>query len=123
MGLASAVVDILIPGLLSAPLSQAWDQEPNFFNEAGFWLIGVALVWAIAMLAASLGFFLFKPWARRTLLWGSVVGLVLYAPFGSSASSWLSSALGDTSSVLFGASLAIAYFSPLSQLFAGAGEA
>jgi hypothetical protein len=123
LGIASALVDVVVPGLLSPSLSEAWDQEPNFFDTASHWVIGLAVIWAVAMLAASLGFFMFKRWARATLLWGSVIGLALYAPFGSSASSWLSTALGDTSSLLFGASLAISYFSPLSSRFAGTSEA
>ena len=122
-GALSSVVDTLFPGLLSPSLSQAWDQEPNFFDQASSWLIALVTIWAVAMLVGAIGFTLLKRWGRTTLLWGSVVGIALYPPLGSSASSWLSSALGDTSSLMFGAALAISYFSPLSAHFSSAGEA
>ena len=115
LGLAGAMLDVLVPSLLPAALTAATEaQEP--LNSTAWLLVGGAI--AVAGLAAMVGLWLFRPWAPRWALVTTALSVALFVPQGANAVSGWSMALTDLSSILWGAVLALTFFSPLSARFA-----
>jgi len=114
-------VDALFPTLISQALTEAVQAEavPPFLES--WWSIVVTVVLIAAALAGSVGMLLFKRWARSLSLW-STAFVLLYLPFiGSIVESGLAASLYETSSMLWGAALAAAYFSTLRHRFGDVG--
>ncbi len=120
---ASALVDSVFPQLLPAELASALDNEPlpPFMEQT--WFIGGLILLAALMLAGAAGLFWFKRWARPLSLGSTVAAYALLPFLGSHASSGLALALADAGAMLWGATLALAYFSPLRERFAAAADA
>ncbi|MDO8995339.1 MAG: hypothetical protein Q7U77_01810 [Sediminibacterium sp.] len=118
--IAAGVVDWLIPSLISQTLTSALENEPvpSLLENYPFISLAVLLPWLIAVLASTVGLLFFKRWARSMALYSTLIGLTLYSFFGPTLSSALASALTDASSLAWGAVLALAYYSPLSDRFA-----
>ena len=117
---AAGVVDWLFPSLISQSLTSALENEPvpSFLENYPFISLAVLLPWLAAVLASTVGLLFFQRWARSIALYSTLLGLVFYSFFGPELSSALASALTDASSMAWGAVLALAYYSPLSDRFA-----
>jgi hypothetical protein len=82
-------------------------------------LEGIAVLgFAVASIAALIGMFRFKSWARPLNVVLVLALFVVWPFFEYDLSSGLEQAFGDVANILWGAVIAMAYFSPLSELFA-----
>jgi hypothetical protein len=117
--LAGGFIDALFPSLLPESLSEAWDKDPpcNPLLE-NLWLLAAVLVpWLVASIVSTIGLFFFWYWVRPFALVTAILGLAVSPLFGPELSSGWSSALLEASFLAWGAVLALAYYSPLSQSF------
>ncbi|MDB5746734.1 MAG: hypothetical protein JWP72_1582 [Massilia sp.] len=102
----------------SLRLRSAYDAESTPLAALPPWLLlsmGAALF--IATAATTIGMWLFRRWARTLSLWLSVLLLPLTLLAGPILEAPFESMFNDLSMVLFGAMMAVAYFSPLSARF------
>ncbi|MFA7243607.1 MAG: hypothetical protein WC091_26165 [Sulfuricellaceae bacterium] len=82
-------------------------------------LEGIAVLgFTVASIAALIGMFRFKSWARPLNVVLVLALFVVWPFFEYDLSSGLEQAFGDVADILWGAVIAMAYFSPLSKLFA-----
>jgi hypothetical protein len=109
-------MDMLLPNLISPSLKQMAENEPFSTGAESAWFVGF-IVLGIVYFICFIGLFFFKKWARAGALYSTVMSLCLYPFFGVSVMSGWAVALDEASMVLWGAVLAIAYFSPLQSQF------
>ena len=117
LGIASAAIDFIIPNLIPSSVTQAYLNVPTpvlFENP-----LGLAFLAALLLLASvsTIGLLFFKRWARMLSLYTTVLGFSLYPFFGLTLASGWASALSELSTTIWGAVLAIAYYSSLSERF------
>jgi len=112
-------IDLLYPGLIPPALVHARDAEPLPSTYDEWWFIVTTVALGLLFVVAWVGLALFKRWSRRLALWVSVVGLGYYPLTGATVSSGLAAGLSEVSAMLWGAALAVAYFSPLRVRFEG----
>lgn len=111
---AAAVATGLLPGSYSPALADAYANEPVPRLLQGDWAaIALLFVMLAGMVAGFIGLFLFKQWGRTLSLTLTLLALPLYLVLGPSLMSPLESLLIDASNLLWGACLALAYFSPI----------
>ena len=115
LGFAGPLLDVLMPSLLPAAFTAAMEAQDPLHSNA--WLL-VGGVVAVAGLAAMVGLWLFRPWAPRWALATTALSVAFIVLQGANAVSGWSMALTDLSSMLWGAVLALTFFSPLSARFA-----
>lgn len=102
----------------SEALQAAVDRESNSWlwdHTSASITVYAALV--VAWLVGLVGLFRFKSWGRSLSLYSTVAGLLAYPLMGSSLSWGVESSLYESSTLLWGAILALAYFSPVSARF------
>jgi hypothetical protein len=118
-GVAGSFVDFLFPSLVSAALSVAVESEPPPALLAGnpWVLLAILGPFFLVGIASTIGLFYFRRWARTLSLVVLGAGFILTPFLGATLSSGLSYALIEFSTTTWGAALAIAYYSPLSQRF------
>ena len=113
---AASMIAVFFHGY-SDELSAAYDNEPEP------WLLQSWIGWtviggfAVAWIAGLIGLFYFKPWARSLSLYSTLAGFLLFPLSGPSLYSAIELALADGASILWGAILAISYFSSISERF------
>ena len=118
LGTTAASLDALLPELLPRSIAQAVENEPLPTLFDNLWLTVAALVpLLIVVIVSTIGLFFFKAWARTLALYSTTLSFTLYLFSGPTLSSAWSSALTDASSLLWGAILALAYFSNLRDRF------
>jgi hypothetical protein len=117
--LASVGVDLLFTDLISPELAIAIEKEPtsDIFENHPFISLAILIPYFVAAFAGVVGILLFKHWGRALSLYSTVLGCFIFPFLGSIASSGLSYALDDAAYTLWGAALALAYFSPISERF------
>jgi hypothetical protein len=114
----AAVFAGLLPEPHSATLSAAFDAEPFWMNDAPtLAVLPFVLLLMVAIVASIVGLYRFKPWGRSLALWSTAVATPLAVFAGPSLSSGLESALWEVSTLLWGAILALAYYSPVASQF------
>ena len=102
----------------SEALQAAVDRESNSWLWRHAWAsIAVYAVLVAAWLVGLVGLFRFKVWGRSLSLYSTVASVLVYPLMGSSLSWGVESSLYESSTMLWGAILAIAYFSPVSARF------
>jgi len=119
-GIAGASIDTLFPSLVPATVAQAIENEPLPSALEGLSLVlavGVMALVVLVLIVSTIGLFFFKAWARALAFYSTVASLALYPLVGTSLSSNWAGAFTDASSYLWGAVLALAYFSPISNNF------
>ena len=119
-GIAAGVVDSAIPGLIPAVLADAQKQWTEAQELPAGWVLISAiymLVMFIGAIASTIGLFVFKPWARSVALWVTLLSTPGYLLLGAEARSGWSAMLEDTSSMMWGGMVAMAYFSDLRSRF------
>jgi hypothetical protein len=117
-GFLSGALDQRFPELLPMTLLRAFNELPKPQIE---FVVSVSLLGFFALvctLAAVVGLYLFKPWARGFALAVTLLTMVFYPLGGVEVKSGWSLLLLDVSSTLWGAVLAISYVSSLSRRFA-----
>lgn len=103
--------------LLPPELGAVSDSEPSWFTTNLPLTFAIIAPLAVATLAGLAGMFLFKAWARTFSLYATLAGICLTPFLGASVMSWLDSTLWECAGLLWGAILALAYYSPLSNRF------
>lgn len=118
--LASVAASAMTPDY-SAALATAYDEEVDSLVLSGGTLSTVVVVAILLlMLAGYVGLLWMKAWGRTIALFTTVAGLLVYPFMGPILSSALESMLFDAGNMVWGAVLAIAYFSPVAARFANA---
>ncbi|UCV21673.1 hypothetical protein [Ferribacterium limneticum] len=118
LALTGGSIDLVVTSLVPEALSSAQaasDTEIPLLGLVSIVIVGLAA--SIATLAAYYGLFVFKPWAPRLAIVGTVLSLPLWPMFGVSISSGWSLALTEASNLLWGAAIAAAHFSALKEKF------
>lgn len=111
-------ISAFLPGGYSQALSDAFDNEPTpLFLENLWLLLGLGVPFALAGLAGLYGLFMIKRWGRLLSLYTTVAGLVFLPFFGPSLYGGLQTALSGAASMLWGAILALSYFSSIGASF------
>lgn len=116
----AGIVVSFIPGGYSQELTDAYANEPAPPWMEYFWMfLGVVAVLLITMLASYVGMFFFQAWARMLALATTIISIALIPFSGPALSSAAEQTLFETSSILWGVILALAYGSPaISERFA-----
>lgn len=115
---SAGVVDLAFPELVPAAAARALEEAMPPMTADDWRFAAFAVPWALAFLAGIIGLLFFRRWARSLSLWATVAGLAIYPMFGPSLSSAWAIALAEASATLWGAVLALAFFSPLADRFA-----
>ena len=115
-----ASMDFLVPSLIPAVFGAASEayaagKEPMMSHV--FLLGGLALVLLISAVVGTIGLLLFKSWGRQLSLWLSVLATLCYPFFGPVVCSGWATMLTETSMMLWGAALAMAYFAEIKVRF------
>jgi hypothetical protein len=124
LAVLGALVDSIVPGLLPTVLEEAYEtyvaaEEPTMSHALT--LGGLALVLLIGTAVGTIGLLLFKPWGRQLSLWLSVLAMLSYPFLGPAVYSGWATMLTETSMMLWGAALAMAYFAEIKLRFIDAG--
>ncbi|MDO5290023.1 MAG: hypothetical protein Q4F13_10385 [Pseudomonadota bacterium] len=121
LAVAASVVDTLWPALLPTEWQLLADETAVPWLPEGDMAFGLLLLglgaYVLLAVTATVAMCFFKPWGRRLSLWCSVLAVPVVVWLGPDMLSGLAGALLDLSSMLWGATLALAYFSPLAQRF------
>lgn len=116
--IAGGIAAVFLPGGYSQELADAYANEPTPWLTDGSWLSiavvgGLIIVW----LAGLVGLFLFKRWGRTLSLYSTAAEFLIYPFQGPSLSSALEATFFEASILVWGAVLALAYFSSVSERF------
>lgn len=118
VSLLAAIIANFVPGGYSAGLSAAYKAEPYWLADASLTvLVAVLLLTIVAMTVGIVGLYFFKPWARSLSFLLTVAGTPVAAFAGPTLVSGLESTLWEISTLLWGAILALAYYSPVADGF------
>lgn len=115
--LVAGAIAAFIPGY-SQELSEALDNEPASPILDNLWLMfGLLVPFALAAFAGTFGLYMFKSWGRSLSLYSTLAGLILFPFFGPTLYSGLESSLFEASTLVWGAILALSYYSAVSGSF------
>lgn len=111
-------IDLIVPGVVPPSLIQAQELLNNAETMA-FCVLATALGGAIIglSLAASWGLFFFRKWGRTVALASIVLSVPVWPIFGFSLMSGWAAALMELGTTLWGAAVALAYYSTLQVRF------
>ena len=116
--IAAAIVVAFIPDMYSAALASAYNSEPESWIITSEWLTLVIIIPLLLISIISIiGLFFFKHWGRTLSLYSTVAITVISLSLGPSVVSALESTLLEISTLIWGAVLALAYYSPISTKF------
>jgi hypothetical protein len=113
-----AAIDLVVPGAVPPSLTQAQALLDNAAPKA-FWVLAAALWVAIIglNLAATWGLFFFRKWGRKVALASIALSLPVWPIFGFTLMSGWATALMELGTTLWGAAVALAYYSTLQVYF------
>jgi hypothetical protein len=106
---------LIIGSVATSVLGGALDSQREVELAGSLYLIG--FVGLAITLTATVGLFMFKPWARGFALTITIASLLFYPLYGVQPRSSLAMLLVNLSSTLWGAVLAMSYVSSLSRRF------
>ena len=114
----AAIAASFVPGGYSDELRTAYEREPYWLEHAPLMVVApVALLLIGLIVAGVIGLYLMRRWGR-TLSLATTAAFPLVVPFaGPTLSSGLEGSLWEMASVLWGAVLAMAYYSPVAAGF------
>jgi hypothetical protein len=116
--LAEIAVAIFAPTGYSEALSEAFENEPQpaLVENLGL-MVAIALPIAVAAIAGIIGLYLFKAWGRPLSLVSTIAGLIVYVFTGPALYGAAEYMLWEASTLVWGALLALAYYSPVAIHF------
>jgi O-antigen/teichoic acid export membrane protein len=118
LGIVGAVFDAVFPSALPTNFAQAQEAHEDSLSASVIVLAAVGgLIGLVIGVASAVGLYLFRPWAPRLALAITVLAFPLVVLLGATALSGWSMAIAELSSTLWGAVLALTYFSPLRERF------
>lgn len=119
LSLAGSIIDLIVPGLVPESLSRAYEAHTAI--EASLTLIMVSAAASIGFMVlaviATIGLLVLQPWARPLALWSSALSFLAYPILGAWLQSGVAAMLVGVGTTLWGAALAMAYFSDLKSHF------
>jgi hypothetical protein len=118
LALGSVIVFWLTESSLPEPLREHLKEQQNADPTPMEWAllaIGVPLV--VAGIASFVGMLRFRHWSRPLAVGTSVTSVLLLPAFGPTVEPGVVTGLNYVSSMLFGAVLALAYYSPAAEWF------
>lgn len=117
--MAGSMLDAIVPGLLQPEVKAAVKAAMiSHASRTAIIVVGLlSLAVVVVGIASIVGLWLFKRWARPLALWSSVVSVLLYPAVGPMAFSGWALMFVAISLMLWGAMLAMAYFSELKLRF------
>lgn len=118
----AGIVDFVFSDLVPVGAIQAIDAEARFSLFEHGWGQSVLALWAVASFCSAIGLLFLRRWARSMALWSTGVGFALLPFLGTSLASGWATALTEGSSTLWGAVVALAYFSPIGSSFSAQGD-
>ena len=116
----ASIATVFLPDGYSQGLADAYASEPLpwlFRNEYVASRVGVVAV--ALVIAGYMGLFMLKRWGRALSLGITVLGFPLYLLAGPTLLSPLEAMLTDASTLVWGACLALAYYSPVAARMEG----
>lgn len=123
---AAGNVDQLIPGLIPFPLAYAHAKMSLEQSVSGFlpmpeWALWACLIFGLAigigLFVSTVGLLKFRAWSRPLAVACTLAGIALQSFATPTINSGLKSALIGLTLLTWGVMLAIAYFSPIRELF------
>ena len=118
LSILAFVIDITVPALVPEIVRFAEEQYWNGSSTAGLvFRITLLVVYVVASLVAFVGLYQFKPWARTANLVLAALMILVAPAMGHVVLSGLAQGFGEIALFLWGAVLALAYFSPISERF------
>ncbi|CAD6872466.1 hypothetical protein [Methylomonas fluvii] len=118
LAILGGVFDFVFPFFIPESLRNA--QEASDANLSLIVLICLAiliLVLLVSLAVVIVGLYLFRPWARRLAVVITVLALFVWPLLGINVASGWSLVLTDLAGTLWGAILALIFFSPLKECF------
>lgn len=117
-GIAGGLTDSMIPSAVPTILSEAFDEYSDTLPESGFLTIGIAsIVLLLVGIISTVGLYFFRPWAPFLAVFATVLAYPFSVLIGPTVISGWSWALFDMSSALWGAVLALTFFSHIKNHF------
>jgi urea transporter len=118
IAIGGGLIDILSPSALPQVLSYAMDEYSSTLSESYFLYIGIACM-ALLLIGAisTIGLYFFRPWAPLLAVFTTVIAYPVTVLLGPAVASGWAIAFLDLSSMLWGAVLALTYFSKLNDYF------
>jgi len=119
LSLLGVIIELVFPGLLPEPLSQAYDA----YNESRTSLpvimvaAGMLIILLVIGVISTVGLLVLQPWARPLALWSTVLSFAITPFTGAALNSGLSLMLIDVSLILWGAAMAMTFYSDLKLRF------
>src|SRR5688572_18988438 len=105
-----------MPGGYSQELSDAYTHETESWFFSNIWVaLAVTLPLLAAIVVGLVGLFLFKRWGRAVSLYSTLAAFCMYLLTGPAVYSALEGALFELSNLLWGAILALSYYSPIAS--------
>ena len=119
LSIVGAVIDSVFSGLVPESLSNAY--ETYAAAEASMISILIAGIVSLILLGvaivATVGLLVLQRWARPLALWSTVVSFLMYPFLGALLQSGLAVMLAYVAMSLWGAALAMAYYSDVKSHF------
>lgn len=111
--------DLIFPGLIPAVIEDAYESYVAEEPTMSYVLVvgGLSLVLTIGAVVGTIGLLLFKPWSRQLSLWLSALAMLSYPFLGPALYSGWGIMLTETSMMLWGGALAMAYFAEIKVRF------
>ena len=107
-----------LPDGYSQALADAYAQEPqSWLFEDTRVALAVTIPLLAAIVAGLVGLFRFKRWGRALSLYSTVAGLCLHLLIGPTLQSPIENVLIELCTLLWGAILALSYWSPTARRF------
>ena len=107
-----------IPDMYSPALALAYTNEPEPWITANLWLgLAVLIPLLLISVVSFVGLYFFKSWGRTLSFYTTLAAFPLSLLVGPSVEGSIESALFEVSTLLWGAILALAYYSPLTSKF------
>ena len=124
LGLVGVFLDDVFPQLLSPAFVAAQETQDTQLAETGtmalvLWIVATVALF-IAGVASTVGLYLFRPWAPRLALITTILAFATVPALGimgTVAQSGMATTFTGISNALWGAVLALVYFSPLKARF------
>ena len=111
-------VDTIVPTLIPAPLRQAQQAPEAEASTLSLVVLVLGLVLLlVGLVVALLGLFRFRKWGRTAALIFTAISLLAQPFVGATVQSGLTSALLGVTSIIWGAVLLAAYYSPVAREF------
>lgn len=119
LALAGAIVDFVFPGLVPEPLSKAYEAYAESESSMSLMVIlgGMSIFLLVLAVVSTVGLLVLQPWARPLALWSTAVSFAINPFLGVVLQSGVSLMLIDLSMVLWGAVIAMTFYSDLKVHF------